>query len=147
LALTLRGIPPAAFDYRLGNRSAFDRSQTNSRTSTASPPTAAPASPTTQSRRRRTLHPPPHRPGHHRLPRNPEDHRHTPLPQLPRLNNGFAECQRTPALLRPLRFLCALRVPSFQSLTNLFLKNLSKIACQAPNPSKPHKPKEIDFEI
>ena len=44
----------------------------------------APASSTTPTApARRPLHPPPHRPGHHRLVRYPADHRHPPLPQLP----------------------------------------------------------------
>ena len=88
-ALTLRGIPPAAFSYRLGNRSALNwvidqyRVSTDPRSNITNDPNRP-----ERPRRRPQLHPPPHRPGHYRLPRNPTNHRHPPHPQLPHVNHG-----------------------------------------------------------
>jgi hypothetical protein len=83
--LLLRGIPAAAYDYRLGNRSALEwvidqyRVSTDPRSGIVNDPNR-PDDP--------KIHPPPHRPGHHRLPRNPASHRHPPLPRFSVLNSA-----------------------------------------------------------
>ncbi|MCU1251385.1 MAG: hypothetical protein JWQ49_4414 [Edaphobacter sp.] len=84
-ALILRGIPPAAFDYRLGTRSALEGSSTH----TAPPPTTAPASPTTPTPQevKATTNATSSASSARSSPSpsKPRDHRHPPLPQLPHL--------------------------------------------------------------
>ena len=68
--LTLTGIPKEAYDYRLGNRSALEwvidqyQVSTDKRSGITNDPNRP---------RRSRIHSAPHRPGHHRQPRNRND--------------------------------------------------------------------------